>query len=176
MNSWLTLFEILMKRGKTNHGQIFYCRRHCKKDIIYHPHHPQLFEGWAAYGRKIGGQWRFTQEDFTRFIDQSNVVTAIASENKQAVLDFVDGVYADYTGPMQICTIVDVYSPAESLIALRDALMAITPAESDFMKFFYEYEEAEGRGRFTLFGAPGYIGAAMEILAKQTNNSRALTR
>jgi len=117
-------------------------------------------------GRKIGGQWRFTQEDFVNFINQGNISAMMVSENKQSVLDFVEGVYSDYTGEIQICTIVDIYRPASQLMGLRDELMA-TPGTGGFMKFSYEYEELEGKGRFTLFGSPAYIAATMQVLAKQ---------
>jgi len=125
-------------------------------------------------GRKIGGQWRFTQEDFINFINQGNISAMMVSENKQTVLDFVEGVYSDYTGEIQTCTIVDIYRPAAEVAELRDKLMVTLSLDAEknntsgFMKFSYEYEEAEGKGRFTLFGSPAYIAAAMKILQEAT--------
>ncbi|MCL2362546.1 MAG: helix-turn-helix domain-containing protein [Defluviitaleaceae bacterium] len=116
-------------------------------------------------GRKIGGQWRFTHEDFKKFWDQGCVGENIKSEKKQEVLDFMDGIFAEYTGEIQGCSIIDIYRPIELAIKLRDELIQLTDTDdSHFKRFSYEYDESEGKARFILFGHPRYIGEAMKIL------------
>lgn len=120
-------------------------------------------------GRKIGGQWRFTEDDMEKFWGQGGVSEMFKSEKKQEVLDFMDGVFADYTGEIQVCSIIDVYRPHEAALQLKDKLMNLINSSEDphFKRFSYEYNENEGQARFILFGPPAYMGEAMKILSKE---------
>ena len=65
-------------------------------------------------GRKIGGQWRFTEEDYKKFTTMQYSVQLEDWVNEEA-LDFIGGV-TDHDGEMQICAIVDLYQPQEIVI------------------------------------------------------------
>jgi excisionase family DNA binding protein len=119
-------------------------------------------------GKKIGGQWRFTMKDIERLFDNSSFSTEIKSNNRQDVIDFIDGTASDFQGNIQICTIVDYY--CDSLPEARkmcDKLIAvINNQENKFptAKFHYDFIESESKARFTLFGTPDYIGKVIELL------------
>ena len=125
-----------------------------------------LKEGTLA-GRKIGGQWRFTEEDIKKFMDSGNVSNEIAEKNKQDVVDFIDGVNTDYTGEIQVCSIVDLYHEASVVKEKLDKLLEFINSggnDSDYMRFAYDYIENEQKGRFTLFASPNYLIEALKIL------------
>ena len=120
-------------------------------------------------GRKIGGQWRFTEEDIKKFMESGNVSKEITEKNKQDVIDFIDGVNTDYTGEIQVCAIVDLYHEASAVEAKRDKLLAFINTEGNelnpnYMRFTYEYIENEQKGRITLFAPPNYLIEALKIL------------
>ena len=120
-------------------------------------------------GRKIGGQWRFTEEDLKMFMDSEAVTKDIMNRQKQDVLDFIDGVNTDYTGEIQTCTIIDIYQENDILIAKRDKLgefinSAGNELKPNYMRFSYEYIESESKGRITLFAPPNYLIEALKIL------------
>jgi len=116
-------------------------------------------------GRKIGGQWRFTEDDINKFWKQGDIKDAISSEKRQDVIDFLDGVFTECTDEIQICSIIDVYRPLESIQMLTAKLLELTNnANTSGLRFSYEYIEKENKGRFTLFGTPEYISEAMKIL------------
>jgi len=120
-------------------------------------------------GRKIGGQWRFTEDDIAKFFDQGGVGDAISSERKQEVVDFLDGVFAEYSAEIQVCTIIDVYRPIEAIRGLEDELLQLPGSykanEPQFIRVSYEYNKANNRARFVLFGPAGFISEAMTILS-----------
>ena len=120
-------------------------------------------------GRKIGSQWRFTQEDVSKFLNQGKVEDALVSEKRQEVLDFLDGVFPEYSDEVQICTVVDVYRPPEAVDGLKDELIKLPDSHSvtgaaQLCRFSYEYSKKEGRARFILFGSPDFIGEAIKIV------------
>ena len=116
-------------------------------------------------GRKIGGGWRFTEDDFMKFLSSAGIVEKIKDDTKQDVIDFLDGLNTDMSGEIQICTIIDVYRSVKAVEELRNALMRLTDAHGKY-HFSFTYTEAEGRARFTLFGTVEYIAQAMEIINK----------
>lgn len=119
-------------------------------------------------GRKVGGQWRFTMKDIEQLFDNGSFSKEIKTNNRQDVLDFIDGVATDFDGTIQICTIVDYY--CEGLTAAKkicDTLIAvINNPENTFSaaKFNYDYIDKERKARFTLFGTPDYIVKTLELL------------
>jgi excisionase family DNA binding protein len=120
-------------------------------------------------GRKIGGQWRFTEEDIKKFMDSGNASKEITEKNKQDVMDFIDGVNTDYTGEIQVCSIVDLYHEESTVVVKRDKLIAFINSDGNdfnpnYVRFSYEYIEKEQKGRFTLFAPPNYLIEALKIL------------
>ena len=122
-------------------------------------------------GRKIGGQWRFTEEDIKKFMDSGNVTKDFADKIKQDVLDFIDGVNTDYTGEIQVCAIIDLYHDKSVAEGKRDKIVAFINSEKgndlvpNYMRYLYEYIESEQKGRITLFAPPSYLAEALKLLS-----------
>lgn len=116
-------------------------------------------------GRKIGGQWRFTNEDFMSFLNADGVDREMQNAIRQDVVDFLDGVNTNVDGKIQICTIVDLYLPKQDVAQRSERICELHCVESDkYLSFRYDYYESEGKGRFVLFSTPELLGKIMEIL------------
>ncbi|MGL4738955.1 MAG: helix-turn-helix domain-containing protein [Cellulosilyticaceae bacterium] len=126
-------------------------------------------------GRKIGGQWRFTEEDIKGFMNQENVQTSIRDEVTQSVYDFMDGVNTDIKGNAQMCSIIDLYCKAQEASEKAQQIMELLkdyPAESG-IRYHYEssYDEAgEGKARFIIYGSPRFLGSVCDILDPVQSN------
>jgi len=121
-------------------------------------------------GRKIGGQWRFTEEDVKSFMDSSNVTKDFSDRIKQDVLDFLDGVNTDCAGEVQVCAIIDLYHEQSVANEKRDKVVAFINSDKgnalvpNYMRFQYDYVESEQKGRITLFAPPNYLTEALKLL------------
>lgn len=117
-------------------------------------------------GRKIGGQWRFTATDIREMMNSRNESSETAAEQKQNVIDFLDGINTDIKGETQICTIIDLYLSREDAENQYDRLHELIEAEKGEAHLIlqYSYTDAKQKARFLLFAPPELIGKAMEIL------------
>lgn len=119
-------------------------------------------------GRKIGGQWRFTEEEVEAFMDNDNTKNVIVDENRQEVVDFLDGVNTGFEGAIQVCTIVDIYDSMETCEARSAELCEMIGAYSGgYLKFNYDYNEEQGRARYTIFASPEFIMDAVKLLSEK---------
>ena len=118
-------------------------------------------------GRKIGGQWRFTQADVQAMLERGEVITQMRAIQRQSVLDFIDGVNTDVQGTMQICTIVDLYVSREEAARKSDALCALVNAsQGESLTYHYDYLDAEKKARYVLFASPDFLMEALTLLQK----------
>ena len=106
-------------------------------------------------GRKIGGQWRFNMQDIKNFLDSGEVMSAISSEYKQDVLDFIDNVNTKISGDRQSCVIIDLYINHDKANIINEKLCELTASVTIHqMRLYYEYSEEYQRARFTVFSSP----------------------
>ena len=121
-------------------------------------------------GRKIGGQWRFTEEDIKMFMDSGNYQEDFRNKLKQDVLDFIDGVndFADNIGEIQACSIVDLYQEEEIVKVKLDKLTEFINSHNEtvdnYMSFSRQYIENESKQRIVIFALPQYLIEALKIL------------
>lgn len=123
-------------------------------------------------GRKIGGQWRFTMDDIKNFMDNSNVVTAIADETIQSVYDFLDGVNTDVKGDIQICSIIDLYIDEDVLkeksLKIQELISSFPNETNEYSRYYCktstDNNTGETQARIIVFGSPDFIGKVAEIL------------
>jgi excisionase family DNA binding protein len=123
-------------------------------------------------GRKIGGQWRFTEEELKNFMDNAAFATDLFNQRKQDVLDFIDGVNTDITAEFQTCTIIDIYEERANAESRRDKAIEFinsssipsTEKQSNFMRFTWEYIENESKARILLFASPNNLLEIVKIL------------
>jgi len=120
-------------------------------------------------GKKIGGQWRFTEEDIRRFLDNGALKAEHFSNLKQDILDFIDGVNDFVRGEAQACAIVDLYQPVDAVDAKLVAMTAFLERHGgtpdNWMSVSSERIEAEGKTRVVIFAQPQYMADMMKILA-----------
>lgn len=121
-------------------------------------------------GRKIGGQWRFTEEDIKNLMDNGTYREEYLNTLKQYVLDFIDGVntFADNIGEIQTCSIVDLYQEKEVVKNKQDKLMEFINSNKDtkgnYMSFSSNYIESESKTRIVIFANPKFLIEALKIL------------
>jgi hypothetical protein len=121
-------------------------------------------------GRKLGGQWRFTEEDYKNFMDNGSFGDDFKTKLKQDVLDFVDGVndFADNIGEIQTCSIIDLYQDFEIFKPKLDKLLEFINSHNEtagnWMNFSYTHIESESKYRVVVFARPQYIIEALKIL------------
>lgn len=113
-------------------------------------------------GKKVGGQWRFSQGDVENLMSSSTAAAKMSSANRRDVLNFLDKAAPH---PAQVCAIADLplsQSAAEELAQKICKIASQTASEN--IRFHYEYIEAEQTARFTVFGTPDFVAAVMEAL------------
>ena len=121
-------------------------------------------------GRKIGGQWRFTEEDIKNLMDNGTYIDEHLKNIRQDVLDFIDGVntFADNIGEIQTCTIIDLYQEEEIVKEKIDKLMAFINSHNEtrgnWMSFSWDKIESESKQRVVIFANPTYLIEALKIL------------
>jgi excisionase family DNA binding protein len=120
-------------------------------------------------GKKIGGVWRFTEEDIKNLFDNNSFADELKNENKQQLMDFIDGINTDIQGKLQICTIVDYYCEnIEEAKSVSEKIASVINSKNyddvALAKFQYEYIETESKARFILYGTPDYIIKTLELL------------
>ena len=91
-------------------------------------------------GTKIGGQWRFRQEDIMHMFNQEKNASDFRETSSRIVRDFLGGQYKPFSELVSICTVADV---------------ACTKKQADIrgITFRYDYLEDSEAARFT-FVAP----------------------
>ena len=85
-------------------------------------------------GTKIGGQWRFRQEDIMHMFNQEKNASDFRETSSRIVRDFLGGQYKPFSELVSICTVADV-------------------ADIRGITFRYDYLEDSEAARFT-FVAP----------------------
>jgi excisionase family DNA binding protein len=119
-------------------------------------------------GRKIGGQWRFTDEDIHRLFDVNSYITNVSRHRHQQVIDFLKGVTTEMKNTTQVCTIADCYCENEKAgHQLYEQLVKVINGRSEGTspaRFDYEFIEKENKARFYLFGDPEYIIDNLQLL------------
>jgi excisionase family DNA binding protein len=119
-------------------------------------------------GKKIGGQWRFTEEDVKSFMDNGAYKVEHFSNLKQDIVDFIDGVNDFVKGEIQACTIVDLYQEKDVVADKQEKLMAFISSHADtpnnWMSFSSEYIESESKTRIVIFAQPKFLIEALKIL------------
>ena len=121
-------------------------------------------------GRKIGGQWRFTEEDIKNLMDNGTYGEEFKSKIRQDLLDFIDGVntFADNIGEIQACSIIDLYQEEEVVKPKIDKLMEFinshNETQGNWMSFHWERIENEAKQRVVIYARPQYLIEALKIL------------
>ena len=116
-------------------------------------------------GRKIGGQWRFTEEDIKNLMDSGTFREDFEDSVRQDVIDFLDNVHTECAGTIQVCTIIDLYeekSILEEKNKKLNELWKTNEIKSNYKSFAWEY--SADKARVILFATPEFLVEALKIL------------
>ena len=105
-------------------------------------------------GTKIGGQWRFRQEDIMHMFNQEKNASDFRETSSRIVRDFLGGQYKPFSELDSICTVADVACTKEQAKAMSKTLCELwKQADIRGITFRYDYLEDSEAARFT-FVAP----------------------
>jgi len=112
-------------------------------------------------GVKVGGVWRFNEENLKRYFSDQTMMNNIVSEASLLVKKFLKGDY-ERTGNHKICTIIDV--EIESMDMLNDVRQRILDISNTHKGINMKFFKKDDTARFTLIGDADYIGACLKTL------------
>lgn len=113
-------------------------------------------------GHKVGGSWRFTEENIRDYFNDKTMIDNIAKEAGQDVRAFLK---KDYTSEDdRICSIID-FRPENKDIENR-ARQSVLDLSNAYTDISMKYAKHDGVMRFTLTGSFDYILACTESLNK----------
>lgn len=115
-------------------------------------------------GRKLGGQWRFTEEEIRAMFETDSVRNKVEAEMEQEWIDFMKSPVAGPAGEIRVCSCVDVALPQAEVASLCERLYQNLISNDAPLTFRYHYLFQEGIGRFLLIAPPSTIAEAMRIL------------
>jgi len=116
-------------------------------------------------GRKIGGQWRFTEDDVKNLMDSGTFREDFEDSVRQDVIDFLDNVHTECADTIQTCTIIDLYEEKSILEEKNKKLQELwntNEIKSNYKSFAWEY--SQDKARVILFATPEFLVEALKIL------------
>jgi len=115
-------------------------------------------------GRKIGGQWRFTEEDVKNLMNSGTYGEDITDSIRQEVIDFLDNV-TNYTDTdIQVCTIIDLYQDKSVIEEKAKRFNEYWKSNNQNLHMSYAWEHSEEKVRVTLFTPPHFLIELLKIL------------
>lgn len=114
-------------------------------------------------GRKIGVQWRFTEEDISALFTDKRFENDITVSKNKMVTDFLE---TKEQSKISICSIVDYPCIDIKLVEniCQEMIDLINTYESKYeIKFSYQYFKEVGKARFIVIGVPEKV---IELLNK----------
>ena len=117
---------------------------------------------------KMGGQWRIKTEDLKRFMSGGDYCKSSREKEEESVKSFIEGKSSRVDGPIQVCTIIDVYvETVEEVKPICQALLDLMNSGDEDQKsarFQYSFIAEEKKGRFTLWGNPKFIAKMLNAV------------
>lgn len=104
-------------------------------------------------GSKVGGTWRFTEENIRAYFNEKTMIESIAQEAGQDVRTFLKEEHGSDEG--RICSIID-FRPENKQIE-KEAKKAILDLSNDHKDISMKLVKKNGVMRFTLIGDFDYI-------------------
>lgn len=118
-------------------------------------------------GRKVGGQWRFTQDDVGAFMNTTDMHQSIQQIGEQEMIDFIQSKHTGKEGQICVCTMVDLFLPQQKVAKKCEKICVLFSRESGTsISFRYVYDEALHMGRIVMKASPDLIAEAMQIIQK----------
>ena len=123
-------------------------------------------------GTKVGGQWRFTEEDLGKLL-KTDEHAKVMKKNVQLQLNsFINSSYEGKCGETNICTIIDHFADSDTITKLSKELIAvINTGEYSGAKFNFESLPSQNKARFILYGSADYIEKSVAIVKQYSGDN-----
>ncbi len=115
-------------------------------------------------GKKVGVQWRFTEEDIKALFKDKGVEREISDNKNKLVLEFLD---EKDKGAKSICSVIDYPGQDQNQIEQICEKIICTInnySESDRIEFSYQYFQDEKLARFIIIGSPNLVLELITII------------
>lgn len=119
-------------------------------------------------GTKIGGQWRFRQEDVMNMLNQENMSSDVRETSKRIVKDFLNEQYTSFSESVSVCTVADVSCSKAHAKKMGKALCDLwNQANIQGSNFRYDYLEESQTARFTFIAPLTLTEKALSVLHQE---------
>jgi len=119
-------------------------------------------------GRKVGAQWRFTEENITAIFTEATVSRKNLSSRASAA-EIEAFLKPQSRSAVSVCAVVDY--PAESADAVASLIQKLTDQYSGFadssLRFIDEYDEQNRVARFTIIGEIAQVAKMVKTIRKE---------
>lgn len=123
-----------------------------------------LKEGLLS-GRKVGGQWRFCEEDIKNLMSEDAVKQRIRQAAGRDVADFLDGLTEIPPGRSIVMSIADIRQAPEAAAVIAEALARLFSTDAyGPISYRFSYDDEYACGRAVMIAPPALIRQAMEII------------
>ena len=118
-------------------------------------------------GRKIGGVWRFSEENLKAYFNKGEMIDTIKDEAGKAVKRFLKRDY-ETKSDHRICMVVDQDVVSKEMESeMKNAVMDLSGQHEDLSM---KYSKSKQTMRFTLIGSYAYIEACVNALRTINKN------
>ncbi|NLV88914.1 MAG: helix-turn-helix domain-containing protein [Tissierellia bacterium] len=116
-------------------------------------------------GKKIGVQWRFTEEDINELFEDKDFYDSVEVTKNQIVIDFINN---EEVNEISICAIIDY--PCKDVAIMEDLYKKVSQVVNVYIKkgikkFSYLYQENHKKARFIITGEINCVQKVLNILA-----------
>lgn len=118
-------------------------------------------------GRKIGVQWRFTEEDINELFKDKDFYDSVEEVKNQIVTDFINNKKTD---EISICSIIDY--PCENTTFIEGLCKEVIEVVNKHINggiknFSYMYQEDDKKARFIIIGEIKSVQEILNVLDKK---------
>ena len=119
-------------------------------------------------GTKIGGQWRFRQEDVMNMLNQENMSSDVRETSKRIVKDFLNEQYTLFSESVSVCTVADVSCSKARAKKMGKTLCDLwNQSNIQGSNFRYDYLEESQTARFTFIAPLTLTEKALSVLHQE---------
>ncbi len=116
-------------------------------------------------GRKVGAQWRFTEENISAIFTEADARQPVRSAAADEVQNFLN---PQSRSSVTVCSVVDY--PAESSDAIAPLVQKLTDQYqgfgSDTLSFACEFDDVNSIARFTIIGEIAQVAKMIKTIRK----------
>lgn len=114
-------------------------------------------------GRKVGAQWRFTEQNIKDFFEGQGVSDSMEEAKDQLVADFLQEKSAEIP---RTCTIIDIpCSSGQAAQKLGEPVLELVNVLQDKGEVEFSFQYLKGRARFIIIGVPKLVQEIFVLLA-----------